>query len=52
VRGLRRCRERNGELLLAGVGGSAQTIFTLTGLNRALRVFRDADTACAAVGAA
>jgi anti-sigma B factor antagonist len=50
VRGLRRCRERNGELLLAGAGGRVQTIFVLTGMNKALRMFADADAACAAVG--
>jgi anti-sigma B factor antagonist len=49
VQGLRRCRERNGELLLCGLQGSARTILELTQMNKALRVFPSVESACAAV---
>lgn len=49
VRGMKRCRERNGELLLCGMGQSVRSIFELTRMDRAFRIFDDAAGAQAAL---
>lgn len=49
VRGLKRCRERNGELLLCGVSEPVRVIFELTGMDRAFRIFDDEAGAQAAL---
>lgn len=49
VQGLRRCRERNGELLLCSLQEPVRTIFELTHMDQALRIFPDAPTARAAL---
>lgn len=41
VRGMRSCRERNGELLLCGLRQPVSAIFELTRMDRAIRIFRD-----------
>ncbi len=41
VRGMRSCRERNGELLLCGLRQPVQAIFELTRMDRAIRIYRD-----------
>lgn len=49
VRGMKRCRERNGELLLCGPGGPVRNIFELTRIDRAFRIFDDPASAQAAL---
>ena len=41
VRGMRSCRERNAELLLCGLRQPVSTIFELTRMDQAIRIFRD-----------
>jgi anti-sigma B factor antagonist len=41
VRGMRSCRERNGELLLCGLRQQVSIIFELTHMDQAFRIFRD-----------
>lgn len=41
VRGMRSCRERNGELLLCGLRQPVSTILELTRMDQAIRIFRD-----------
>jgi anti-sigma B factor antagonist len=41
VRGMRSCRERNGELLLCGLRQPVKAIFELTRMDRAIRIYRD-----------
>lgn len=49
VRGMKRCRERNGELLLCGLRQSVRIIFELTRMDRAFRIFDDEAGAQAAL---
>ena len=39
VRGMKRCRERNGELLLCGLRQPVRIIFELTRMDRAFRIY-------------
>jgi anti-sigma B factor antagonist len=49
VRGMRSCRERNGELLLCGLRQSVSSIFELTRMDKAIRIFRDESSARTAI---
>jgi anti-sigma B factor antagonist len=49
VRGMKRCRERNGELLLCGLRQPVRIIFELTRMDRAFRIFDDEASAQAAL---
>ncbi len=49
VRGMKRCRERNGELLLCAMRQPVRIIFELTRMDRAFRIFENEDAARAAV---
>jgi anti-anti-sigma factor len=49
VRGMKRCRERNGELLLCRLPSPVSTIFELTKLDKAFRIFNDEASARAAI---
>jgi anti-sigma B factor antagonist len=49
VRGMRRCRERNGELLLCGLRQPVRIIFELTHMDRAFRIYKDDASAQAAL---
>ncbi len=49
VRGLKRCREHNGELILCGLGQPVRIIFELTRMDRAFRIFNDVASAEAAI---
>jgi anti-sigma B factor antagonist len=51
VRGMKRCRERNGELLLCGLRQSVRTIFELTRMERAFRIYDNEASAQAALAA-
>lgn len=41
IYGLKRCRERNGDLYLCTVPDPVQSVFTLTRLNQVFKIFRD-----------
>ena len=49
VRGMKRCRERGGELLLCAMRQPVRIIFELTRMDRAFRIFENEDAARAAV---
>ena len=49
VRGMKRCRERNGELLLCGLRQPVHIIFELARMDRAFRIFEDEAGAQAAL---
>ena len=49
VRGMKRCRERNGELLLCGLRQPVRIIFELTRMDRAFRIYVDEASAQAAL---
>ena len=49
VRGMKRCRERNGELLLCGLRQPVRIIFELTRMDRAFRIYEDEASAQAAL---
>jgi anti-sigma B factor antagonist len=49
VRGMKRCRERNGELLLCGLRQPVRIIFELTRMDRAFRIYDDEKSAQAAL---
>ena len=49
VRGMKRCRERNGELLLCGLRRPVHIILELTGMDRAFRLFDNEAAAQAAL---
>lgn len=51
VRGMKRCREHNGELILCGLGQPVRIIFELTRMDRAFRIFNDVASAQAALKA-
>lgn len=41
VRGMKRCRERNGDLLLCGLRQPVRIIFELTRMDRAFRIYEN-----------
>jgi anti-sigma B factor antagonist len=41
VRGMKRCREQNGELILCGLRQPVRIIFELTRMDRAFRIYDD-----------
>ena len=49
VRGMKRCRERNGELLLCGLRQPVRIIFELTRMDRAFRIYENQTTAQASL---
>lgn len=49
VRGMKRCRERNGELLLCGLRQPVRIIFELTRMDRAFRIYDNEASARAAL---
>ncbi len=49
VRGMKSCRERNGELLLCGLRQPVSIIFELTHMDQAFRIFKDEASARAAI---
>lgn len=51
VRGMKRCRERNGELLLCGLRQPVRIIFELTRMDRAFRIYDSEASALAALSA-
>ena len=49
VRGMKRCRERNGDLLLCGLRQPVRIIFELTRMDRAFRIYENQTAAQASL---
>jgi anti-sigma B factor antagonist len=51
VRGMKRCRERSGDLILCGLRQPVRIIFELTRMDRAFRIYDSAEAARQALAA-